>query len=149
MKDFIERAETIFSELGYDISEREESEDVYQSSFGKGGKYNGSFFIEKNGNFIELAYTFTFDLDEGSYLKDELDSLMDICYEYGCYFSILKGEDEIHFSVFSKLYFSGLNVESLGDTLEDFIDCTNELAVLFEMEEGEEGKDSEEADRDL
>jgi hypothetical protein len=149
MKDIIERAETIFSELGYDISEREESEDVYQSSFGKGGKYSGSFFIEKNGNFIELAYTFTFDLDEESYLRDELDSLMDICYEYGCHFSILKGENEIHFSMFSKLYFSGLNVESLGDTLEDFIDCTQELAVLFEMEEGEEGKDSEEADRDI
>jgi hypothetical protein len=149
MKDIIERAETIFSELGYDICEREESEDVYQSSFGKGGKYSGSFFIEKNGNFIELAYTFTFDLDEESYLKDELDSLMDICYEYGCYFSILKGDNEIHFSVFSKLYFSGLNVESLGDALEDFIDCTRELAVLFEMEEGEEEKDSEEADGDL
>jgi hypothetical protein len=51
--------------------------------------------------------------------------------------------------VFSKLYFSGLNVESLGDTLEDFIDCAQELEVLFEMEEGEEGKDSEEADRNL
>jgi hypothetical protein len=149
MKDIIERTETIFSELGYDISEREESEDVYQSSFGKSGKYSGSFFIEKNGNFIELAYTFTFDLDEESYLKDELDSLMDICYEYGCYFSILKGENEMHFSVFSKLYFSGLNVESLGDTLEDFIDCTHELAVLFETEEGEEGKDSEDADGDI
>jgi hypothetical protein len=149
MKDIIERAETIFSELGYDISEREESEDVYQSSFSKGGKYSGSFFIEKNGNFLELAYTFTFDLDEESYLRDELDSLMDVCYEYGCYFSILKGDNEVHFSVFSKLYFSGLNVESLGDTLEDFTDCTQELAVLFEMEEGEEGKDSEEADRNL
>jgi hypothetical protein len=149
MKDMIERVETIFSELGYDISEREESEDVYQASFAKGGKYIGSFFIERNSNFLELAYTFTFDLDEEGYLRDELESTLDVCYEYGSYFSILKGENEIHFSVFSKLYFSGLNVESLGDTLEDFIDCAQELEVLFEMEEGEGGKDSEEADRNL
>jgi hypothetical protein len=149
MREIIERVEAILSELGYDISEREESEDVYQASFNKGGKYIGSYFVERNSNFLELAYTFTFDLDEEGYLRDELESMLDICYEYGSYFSILKGENEIHFSVFSKLYFSGLNVESLGDTLEDFIDCAQELEVLFEMEEGEEGKDSEEADRNL
>jgi hypothetical protein len=149
MREIIERVETIFSELGYDISEREEREDVYEASFNKGGKYVGSFFVERNSNFLELAYTFTFDLDEEGYLRDELESMLDICYEYGSYFSILKGENEIHFSVFSKLYFSGLNVESLDDTLEDFINCAQELEVLFEMEEGEEGKDSEEADRNL
>jgi hypothetical protein len=148
MKEIVERVETIFSELGYDIFEQEENEEVYQASFGKGKKYIGSFFIENNSNFLELAYTFTFDVDEERFLRDELESMLDICYEYGCYFSIMKGDNEIHFSVFSKLYFSGLNVESLGDTLEDFVDCTQELAVLFEMEEGDEGKDSEEVDRD-
>jgi len=146
MREIIERVETIFSELGYDVFDKEENEEVYEASFGKGKKYDGSFFIESNSNFVELAYTFTFDVDEEGYLRDELESMLDICYEYGCYFSILKDENEIHFSVFSKLYFSGLNVESLGDTLEDFVDCTQELAVLFEMEDEESGKGSGDID---
>lgn len=146
MKEIIERTETIFSELGYDIFDSEQSEDMYQASFGKGTKFNGSFFIENDSDFIELAYTYTFDNNEERFLRDHLESMLDICYEYGCYFNVLKGEDEIHFSVFSKLYFSGFNVESLGDTLEDFTACNQELTLMFELEEGNNCSDSEDAD---
>ena len=135
MKEWIERTETIFSELGYDIFDKEQSEDIYQASFGKNSKFNGSFFIENDSNFIELAYTYTFDNNEENFLRENLESMLEICYEYGSYFNILKGEDEIHFSIFTKIYFSGFNVESLSDTLEDFIACNQELTLMFELDE--------------
>jgi hypothetical protein len=137
MQQFIERTETIFSELGFDVFEREQTEDMYQASFGQNGKYDGSFFIEKESNFIELAYTYTFNNDEEKLLRDHLESMLDICYEYGCYFNILKAEEEIHFSVFSKIYYSGFNLESLSDTLDDFTACVQELSIMFDLEEEE------------
>jgi len=137
MKEFIERTETIFSELGYEVFDKEQSEDMYQASFGQNGKFNGSLFIEKESNFIEFAYTYTFDNDEEKFLREHLESMLDICYEYGCYFNILKANGKIHFSVFSKLYFSGFNVESLSDTLEDFISCNQELVLMFALDEDE------------
>jgi hypothetical protein len=143
MKEIIERVETMFSEIGYDIFDRENSEEMYQASYGKNGNFNGSFFIENGGNFLELAYTYTFDINEENFLREQLESMMDICYEYGTYFNILKSEDEIHFSVFGKLYFSGLNIESLGDTLDDFIACNDELGMLFEIGEDENPSDSQ------
>jgi hypothetical protein len=138
MQEFIERTEIIFSELGYDVFDREHNEDMFQASFGKNGKFDGSFFIEKESNFIEFAYTYTFDNDEERFLRDHLESMLDICYEYGCYFNILKADGEIHFSVFTKIYFSGFNLESLSDTLEDFTACIQELAITFDLEEEEE-----------
>ena len=141
MKDLIERTETIFSEIGYDVFDREQTEDMYQASFGKNGKFSGSFFIESDSNFIELAYTYTFDNNEENFLREHLESMLEICYEYGSYFNLLKGDDEIHFSVFTKIYFSGFNVESLGDTLEDFVACNQELALMFDLEEDEDYSD--------
>ena len=48
--------------------------------------------------------------------------------------------------VFTKMYFSGFNVESLGDTLEDFIACNQELALMFDLEEDEDYSDSDTSD---
>ena len=138
MKEIIERIETIFSELGYDVADREESEELYQSSFIKDDEIVGSLFIENNSNFLEIAYSYTFDIQEEEFLKDHLESMMNICYEYGNYFNIMKSDDEINFSIFTKLYFSGLNVESLQDTLEDFNACNREIIEVFGIDEESE-----------
>jgi hypothetical protein len=143
MLQIIERAETIFSELGYEVFDREQTEDMYQASFGKNGTFDGSFFIEKDSNFIELAYTYTFDNDEEKFLREHLESMLDVCYEYGSYFNILKADGEFHFSVFSKIYFSAFNLESLSDTLDDFTACIEELSMMFDLEEGNNYQDSE------
>ena len=133
MKDLIERVETIFSELGYNLFDKEETDDLYQASFGKDDEVYGTFFIENDSNFLEIANTYTFESDEEDFLRDNLEEMMNICYEYGNYFNIVKDEDEIDFSVFSKLYYSGLNLESLEDTLEDFIDCNRELISILNV----------------
>jgi len=135
MKDKVERIEAIFGELGYDTFDSEDTEDMYQASFGKDGDITGSVFIEHDCNFLEIAYTYVFEKDEEIFLRDHLESMMNICYEYGIYFNVAREEDEISFSIFSKLYFSGLNVESLQDTIEDFTSCNSELVSMFNVEE--------------
>ena len=137
MKDLIERIEAICSELGFRIIDREESEELYQSSLLQNDEICGSLFIEKDSNFLEIAYTYTFDIEEENFLKSHLESMMNICYEYGDYFNIMKGEDEINFSIFTKVYFSGLNVESMQDTLDDFIACNREIIEIFGLDEDE------------
>jgi hypothetical protein len=146
MKELIERIEAICSELGYKIIDRDESEELYQASFIKDEEIGGSLFIEKNSNFLEIAYSYSFDIDEENFLKDHLESMMNICYEYGNYFNIMKGDDEINFSIFSKLYFSGLNLESMQDTLEDFIACNHEIMEVFGLEEEESYDENEETE---
>ncbi len=148
IKDIIERMEAIFGELGYYIFDKEETGETYEGSFKKNDHYLGTIYIESESNFIEFANTFTFDIAEESFFKKHLEPMLDICYENGCYFNILEDEEEIHFHVFSKIYFSGLNVESLEDTLEDFIACNQELELIFEIEEGETNIDSEDMDRE-
>jgi hypothetical protein len=137
MKDLIERIEAICSELGFRIIDREESEELYQSSLLQNDEICGSLFVEKDSNFLEIAYTYTFDIEEENFLKSHLESMMNICYEYGDYFNIMKGEDEINFSIFTKVYFSGLNVESMQDTLDDFIACNREIIEIFGLDEDE------------
>jgi hypothetical protein len=137
MKDLIERIEAICSELGFRITDREESDELYQSSLLQNDEICGSLFVEKDSNFLEIAYTYTFDVEEENFLKSHLESMMNICYEYGNYFNIMKGEDEINFSIFTKVYFSGLNVESMQDTLDDFIACNHEIIEIFGLDEDE------------
>ena len=137
MKDLIERIEAICSELGFRVIDREESEELYQSSLLQNDEICGSLFVEKDSNFLEIAYTYTFDVEEENFLKSHLESMMNICYEYGDYFNIMKGEDEINFSIFTKVYFSGLNVESMQDTLDDFIACNREIIEIFGLDEDE------------
>ena len=137
MKDLIERIEAICSELGFRIIDREESEELYQSSLLQNDEICGSLFVEKDSNFLEIAYTYTFDVEEENFLKSHLESMMNICYEYGNYFNIMKGEDEINFSIFTKVYFSGLNVESMQDTFDEFIACNHEIIEIFGLDEDE------------
>ncbi len=131
----MERIEAFLGELGYSAFEKEVTEEMYQASFGKDGDITGSVFIEQDCNFLELAYTYMFDRNEETFLRDHLETMMNICYEYGIYFNVAREEDEISFSIFSKLYFSGLTVESLHDTIEDFVACNGELVSIFNVSE--------------
>jgi len=142
IRELIETIETIYSELGYKIFDREETEDLYQASFSSNSEIGGSVFVEKESNFLELACSYTFDIDEEDFIKEHLESMMNICYEYGNYFNIMKTDDEINFTIFAKLYFSGLNVESMQDTLDDFISCNHEIIEVFGIEEDDRYSDT-------
>ena len=58
-----------------------------------------------------------------SFLRSRTEEMFKICYEYGCYVNFQTYKNEINFTVFSKIYFAGLNYYSLKETLREFPGC--------------------------
>lgn len=71
------------------------------------------------------------------FIKDRLEEMLKVCYEYGSYISIQTSTKEITFSLFSKLYYSGLNYSSLKDALKDFKECMESVTDLMDIYKGE------------
>ncbi len=131
MEERIRRVRVLFKELGYKIFNAESSEDIYSAGFEKENGLQGGFFIDSESKFLELTYTFSFPLSLSEFLKKHLEEMIKICYEYGCYINILNDEESINFSVFTKIYFAGLNYYSLRDSLKDFNECVEVLTDLL------------------
>ena len=136
MKDRIRRAAVLFKELGYEIVEEENSEETYVAAFEYPDGFQSSFFIDEDSRFVEIAYTFAFSPAMGDFLKSRLEEMLEVSYEYGCYISIQNFHEDISYSIFSKLYFSGLNYYSLKETLRDFRLAINEVKQLIEIHSG-------------
>jgi hypothetical protein len=66
-------------------------------------------------------------------MKGKLEEMLKICYEFGCYVSLQQTATEISYSVFTKIYYSGLNYYSLRDSLRDFRECVAALMDLLEI----------------
>ena len=69
----------------------------------------------------------------GAFITTKLEEMLQVCYEYGCYINLEKSEDEISFTLFSKIYFAGLNYYSLKETLKDFKECVSVLKETIEL----------------
>jgi hypothetical protein len=134
MKERIRRVRVLFKELGYDIYEGEKQEDSYTAGIDNNHGFQCGFFIDIDSKFLEIAFTFSFSLKLGSFIQQKLEEMMKICYEFGCYLNIENGKEDISFSVFSKLYFAGLNYYSLRETLFDFKSCIDELKDLLDLQ---------------
>ena len=130
MEERIRRAKVLFKELGYKIFNAQYADDVYTAGFEKEDGLQGGIFIDSESKFLEVTYTFSFSVSLSDFLKKKLEDMMKVCYEYGCYTNIQKDEKGISFSVFTKIYFAGLNYYSLRDSLKDFNECVD---VLTEM----------------
>lgn len=125
MKERIRRVTVLFKELGYTIPEWEEQDQVYSALFEDQGDRLGLFFINEKNKFLEIAYTFSFTPDMNNFLRDHVEDILKICYRYGCY-SLLQADDkEIAFSIFTKIYYAGLNYYGLRDAVKDFRSCVN------------------------
>lgn len=133
MKERIKRVKILFKELGYRVYDGDHSEDTYSAGIDDKQGFQSGFFIDTDSRFLELAFTFSFSIKLGPFIQQKLEDLLKICYEYGCYLNIFKNRDEIAVSVFSKLYFSGLNYYALRNTLEDFRLCIESLKELFDI----------------
>ncbi|MFP4363657.1 MAG: hypothetical protein ACLFR1_07280 [Spirochaetia bacterium] len=133
MKERIRRAQVLFTELGYEITETENYEDSFTGIIENLSGFQTVFFIDKDSKFLELAFTFTFSHTLNSFLTARLDEIMKICYEYGCYMNFHTDEEDISFSVFSKIYYMGLNYYSLKETLKDFTSCIESLTEAVEL----------------
>ena len=137
----IRRTSVLFKELGFRIEDAERTEEAYTSAFTNNKGAEGSLFIDQESSFLELGYSFSFSPIMAAYLKTRMGKVLRICYEYGCYLSIHRGKTDISLSVFSKIYFAGLNYQCLKVTLRDFRLCVDVLTELLEMKsnDGAEG----------
>ena len=129
----IRRTSVLFKELGFRIEDAERTEEAYTSAFTNNRGTEGSLFIDQESSFLELGYSFSFSPVVASYLKTRIEKVLRICYEYGCYLSIHRGKTDISLSIFSKIYFAGLNYQCLKETLRDFRLCVEVLTELLEM----------------
>ncbi len=140
MQERIRRVKVLFRELGYRVFDTERMEETYSAGFENEEGLQGGFFIDRDSRFLEIAFTFSFPHAMGSFLRERLEEMLKICYEYGCYIKIEMTKSDLSFSVFTKEYFSGLSYYSLRDSLRDFNECVRALAELWEIR----GKESSE-----
>ena len=115
-------------------------EDTFSGGFESEGNFEGGFFIDSQSKFLELAFSFSFSDSLAGFIQSRLEEMLKICYEYGCYLNIQK-TDALSFSIFSKVYFAGLNYYSLRDTLRDFTGCVDALKEIIEINNYAGGQD--------
>jgi hypothetical protein len=59
--------------------------------------------------------------------------MLRVCYEYGCYINFLTYKKDLSFTLFTKIYYAGLNFYSLKETLRDFRGAVETLRELIEI----------------
>jgi hypothetical protein len=133
MEERIRRVKLLFRELGYRIMDTDRSDESYSAGFENEEGLQGGFFIDRTSRFLEIAYTFSFDQTMGQFLRDRLEEMLKISYEYGCYINLQMSRQEFSFSVFTKIYYTGLNYHALKDTLRDFKECVEALTEILDI----------------
>lgn len=133
MRERIRRTGILFRELGYQLQEAEMLEDTYSAGFESDDGFQGGLFIDRDSKFLELAFTFSFPPGFGEYIRRRIGDIFHVSYEYGCYLTIESGEEELALTMFSKVYYAGLNYFALKETVRDFRDGVAALEELFEL----------------
>jgi len=136
MKERIRRVQVLFKELGYDLFDEERLEESYSTAFVHSNGLQGMFFIEKENRFLEVVYNLTFSSQLAEFVQHKMPEVFETCFEYGCYMSTFADEYAINISLFSKVYFSGLNYYSLKDTMADFYRCSTAVKELVSLTNG-------------
>jgi hypothetical protein len=138
MEERIHRVTVLFSELSFRIIEDERSHNSYSATFEDDEGFQAGILIERGSKFLELAYAFTFPASYSQYMRGKLEEMLKIAYEFGCYVSLQQSASEITFSLFTKIYYSGLTYYSLRDTMRDFRECVWSLMDLLEINKSAE-----------
>ncbi len=137
MKERIRRVRVLFKELGYNFKESEIHENSYSAGFEYKEEFIGGIYIDKDSKFMEIAFSFSFSSHLGSFIQNKLEDMLRTCYEFGCYLNLFNAEEEIAFSVFSKIYYVGLNFYSLKETIKDFQLCVDSIKDIIKFEDDE------------
>mgnify|MGYP006291817513 CR=1 FL=1 len=133
MKERVRRVAVLLRELGYELLDGEFVDDTYSAGFESSDGFQAGVFIDRESKFLEMVYTFTFSPNLTDYVQGRLEEMYQICYDYGCHTNLQTTPDEVSFSVFSKIYYAGLNFYSLKETVRDFREATEELRLLLEI----------------
>jgi len=67
------------------------------------------------------------------FVRERMDEIIHTLYEYGCYFTMHVDTNDIVFSIFSKIYFAGLNYFSLKETIKDLREAIDAHQEIFEL----------------
>ena len=140
MQERIRRTHVLLRELGYEIQDGEVTEDSYSGGFVAPDGFQAGFFIDADSKFLELAFTFTFGNIMADFVRERIEEMLHTLYEYGCYLSLQIDHQEISYTIFSKIYFAGLNYFALKETIRDFRDAVDANQEIFEIQmENEKG----------
>ena len=133
LEEKIRRVKVLMKELGYKIINEQYLEDSFTAGFDNNSGIQGGVFIDTESRFLEIVYTFSFSQTMSDFLKDRVEEMLAISYEFGCYTSIQKNDSEISFSIFTKVYYTGLNYYSLKESLRDFKRCVSALTEIIDI----------------
>lgn len=133
MKERVRRVSVLLKELGFEMLDGEFLEEMYSAGFESSDGFQGAVYIDRDSKFLELAYSFSFSGNLADFVQSKLEEMMQICYEYGCYSTLQTASKEITFTVFTKIYYAGLNYYALKETVRDFRDAVESLADLLEL----------------
>ncbi|HKK48741.1 MAG TPA: hypothetical protein VJ932_06560 [Alkalispirochaeta sp.] len=140
MQERIRRTHVLLRELGHEVQEGEVAEDSYSGGFVAPDGFQAGFFIDSDSKFLELAFTFTFGNTMADFIRERIEEMLHTLYEYGCYLSLQIDQHEITYTIFSKIYFAGLNYFALKETIRDFRDAVDANQEIFEIHlENEKG----------
>jgi hypothetical protein len=140
MQERIRRTQVLLRELGYEVHEGEVTEDSYSGGLVAPDGFQAGFFIDADSKFLELAFTFTFGNVMADFVRERIEEMLHTLYEYGCYLSLQIDQQEISYTIFSKIYFAGLNYFALKETIRDFRDAVDANQEIFEIHmENEKG----------
>lgn len=140
MQERIRRVSILVRELGYELHEGELSGDSFNTAFTTPDGFEAGLFIDGESKFLELSFTFTFTGTMADFVRERIEEIMHTLYEFGCYFTLQVDDEEITYSVFSKIYFAGLNYFALKETIRDFRDAVEANQEILDIDlENEEG----------
>jgi len=146
MQERIRRVQVLFKELGYTLHEGEFLDDTFSTGFESEDGFQAGLFIDRDSKFLELAYTFSFSVAMADFVRTRVEEMLHISYEYGCYVNLQAGEEDIAFSIFSKIYYAGLNYFALKETVRDFREAVESLQEVLDIADEEQDEEAPDGD---
>lgn len=134
MLERIRRVTVLFRELGFEVADGEATDESYSASFATPDGFQAGLFVDSDSKFLELAFTFSFSSTMADFVRERVEEVMHSLYEYGCYFSLQIDESEITLTIFSKIYFAGLNYFALKETIRDFREAVEANEEIFDIQ---------------
>jgi hypothetical protein len=144
MQERIRRVTVLLKELGFELDDSISGQDTFSAVITDRENFEAEVVIDGDSKFLELAYTFAFGSQMANFLRERLEDVLHALYEFGCYFGIHSDTEEITLTIFSKIYFAGLNYFALKETIRDFREAQEVVEEIFSLEIPEENTQEEE-----
>ena len=142
MQERIHRVNVLLRELGYELLDEEGSEEMFSAGFASPDAFQAVLFIDADSTFLEFAFTFGLSDSMADFVRERLEECIQALYEFGCYFTLQIDEKDIIYTIFSKIYFVGLNYFALQETLRDFRHAIEASRAIFEIRADEQQGES-------